>query len=158
VSDAAFADHKREQARRALAMSMTERVQWLDDALELFGDLYGIARWAARRSPSPVTIEPVPGRHCHSYAEYLALEEDANIKLEYLAGDIFARAAATPEHAALTMNAGLALMGVHEAGGRVYSSDLRVRVMATGLAARGLVDASAGRTPASRLPSKRCGC
>src|SRR5690606_25126084 len=90
--DAAFAAHKLEQARRALSMSMAERLAWLDDALDEFGELHGIALWAARKTPTEAAaVEVVPGRHRHRYPDYLALEESAAIKLEYLAGDIFAR-------------------------------------------------------------------
>jgi Uma2 family endonuclease len=152
--DAAFAAHKREQARRALSMSMAERLEWLDQALDEVGELHGIALWAARETQlEPAPIEAVPGRHRHRYADYLALDESANIGLEYLAGEILARPGGTPEHTALTMNIGLALMGLRERGGRVFSSDLRVRVMATGLAAH--PDVTVIRGPIQPDPESR---
>ena len=53
---------------------------------------------------------------------------------EFLEGEIYAMAGGTPEHAALSMSAGAALMAAARGGPcRVHSSDLRVRVLATGL-------------------------
>ncbi|HLT38701.1 MAG TPA: Uma2 family endonuclease [Enhygromyxa sp.] len=152
--DAAFAAHKRDQARRALSMTMAERLDWLDDALDEFGELHGIAARPAPRAPNQAAaIARMSGRHHHSYADYLALEETANIKLEYHAGEIFARPGGTPRHAALTMNIGIALLGARERGGRVYSSDLRVRVLATGFAAH--PDVTVIRGPMAPDPESR---
>lgn len=78
---------------------------------------------------------PVRQRHSYSYADYLELDERSNVKLEYLDGEIFAMAGGTPQHAALAMNVGIALGAVLDRGCLVYSSDLRIRVMSTGLAA-----------------------
>jgi Uma2 family endonuclease len=77
-----------------------------------------------------------PARLPHyTYADYRRFEEATNAKHEYLHGQILAMAGGTPEHAALAS----ALIGLFErqlAGGPCYSfsSDLRVRVRATGLA------------------------
>ena len=49
-----------------------------------------------------------PRRH-YTYEEYLALDEASNVKLEYYAGDIFAMAGGTPEHAALCLQVGSSL-------------------------------------------------
>jgi Uma2 family endonuclease len=74
--------------------------------------------------------------HCvrYTFREYLTTEEDSPIKHEYLEGQIYAMAGGTPEHAALaaavTTKLGVALAGTRC---RVYSSDLRVRALATGL-------------------------
>lgn len=71
----------------------------------------------------------------YTYAEYLAFEETSNVRHEYLDGHIYAMAGGTPEHAALQMAVGAQLYA--QLGGtpcRVHSSDLRVRVLATGLA------------------------
>lgn len=74
-------------------------------------------------------------RHRYSYADYLALEEDSNVKHEFFAGEIYAFAGGTPDHAALAMNLGAALLrAIGDRPCRVFSSDLRVRVLATGLA------------------------
>jgi len=71
----------------------------------------------------------------YSYDEYRRFEEATDAKHEYLDGQILAMAGGTPEHAALAV----AVIGVLErqlGGGPCYgfSSDLRVRVRATGLA------------------------
>lgn len=79
--------------------------------------------------------QPAP-YHSYSYAEYLALEASANVKHEFYNGEIYARAGRTPEHAALTLAIGAALLAQLRGGScRVFSSDLRVRVLATGLTA-----------------------
>lgn len=77
-----------------------------------------------------------PARHHeYTFVEYLGLEEASNTKHEYFGGDIYAMAGGTPEHAALCANVIVALGGQltgHPC--RLFSSDLRVRVLATGLA------------------------
>ncbi|MFO7563424.1 MAG: Uma2 family endonuclease [Enhygromyxa sp.] len=74
-------------------------------------------------------------RRRHSYAEYLELDETSNVKLEFFDGEIFAMAGGTHEHAELAMNVGIALAAARDLGCHLHSSDLRVRVLATGLAA-----------------------
>lgn len=71
----------------------------------------------------------------YTYREYLTLEADANVKHEFYQGEIYARAGGTPEHAAIAGNV-ITLLNVQLRGKpcRVHSSDLRVRVLATGLA------------------------
>ena len=78
---------------------------------------------------------PAQRRHRYTYAEYLAHEEASKDKHEFLEGDIYAMAGGTPEHAALSVAVSTALS--NQLAGRpcrVFSSDLRVRVLATGLA------------------------
>jgi Uma2 family endonuclease len=79
-------------------------------------------------------IAPAPRRH-FTFRDYLDLEEASNVKHEFFAGEIYAMAGGTPEHAALAVAVSAALFD-QLAGGdcRVFSSDLRVRVPATGLA------------------------
>lgn len=73
--------------------------------------------------------------HSHTFREYLQLEEFANVKHEYFNGEIYAMAGGTPEHAALSAAITAALSSRLRGGNcRVFSSDLRVRVLATGLA------------------------
>jgi Uma2 family endonuclease len=74
-------------------------------------------------------------RHRYTFEEYLELEQVSQVRHEFYAGEIYARAGGTPEHAALAA-AVTVMLGRQLAGGpcRVYSSDLRVRVLATGLA------------------------
>ena len=69
-----------------------------------------------------------------TYAEYLAAEVAAEVRHEFLNGEVWAMAGGTPEHAALAA----ALIGelrtaLRGKPCRVYTSDLRVRVPATGL-------------------------
>lgn len=77
---------------------------------------------------------PAP-RHRYTFAEYLELEEVARVRHEFYAGEIYAMAGGTPEHAAMAAMI-MSLLGrqVSDTPWRVYSSDLRVRVLATGLA------------------------
>jgi Uma2 family endonuclease len=78
-------------------------------------------------------VQPIPNHH-YTYRDYLRLEADANVKHEFLAGEIYAMAGGTPEHAAIAMNVGTALnLQLRGRPCRVFSSDLRVRVLATGL-------------------------
>lgn len=77
-----------------------------------------------------VSIAP---RYRNTYADYLRLQDQSSIKLEYSAGEIFAMAGGTPDHGALAMQfvrlaAGLPMPC------RFLSSDVRVRVEATDLA------------------------
>jgi len=73
--------------------------------------------------------------HRYSFSDYLALEEASNTKHEFLDGEIYGMAGGTPEHAALSVAVSSALLAQLRGGPcRVYSSDLRVRALATGLA------------------------
>lgn len=69
-----------------------------------------------------------------TYAEYLADEEKSDVKHEYLDGIVYAMSGGTPEHGALAMSlarlVGNALQGQPC---RVFSSDVRVRVVDTSL-------------------------
>jgi Uma2 family endonuclease len=66
--------------------------------------------------------------------EYLILEDMSNVRHEYLDGQIFAMAGGTPEHGGICANL-IALLSNALAGRacRVFTSDVRVRVPATGL-------------------------
>jgi Uma2 family endonuclease len=77
-----------------------------------------------------------PAHRIHyTWDEYVAFERTSNVKHEYLAGQIYAMAGGTPEHAALAA-ALIGLLFPQIRGGRCrsYDADLRVRVLATGLA------------------------
>jgi Uma2 family endonuclease len=69
----------------------------------------------------------------HSYQDYLAALEMSSVKLEYCDGEIYAMAGGTPAHAELAAACirilGNALLGRC----RVSTSDLKVRIEATGL-------------------------
>ena len=71
----------------------------------------------------------------YSYREYLLLEDVSNTKHEFLQGDIYAVAGGTPEHAAVAVNVST-ILSIQLRGRpcRVHSSDLRIRVLSTGLA------------------------
>ncbi|HSL84644.1 MAG TPA: Uma2 family endonuclease [Thermoanaerobaculia bacterium] len=76
-----------------------------------------------------------PRLHRYTFREYLELEETSTVRHEFLEGEIYAMAGGTPEHAALTMSIGATLVTALRGGPcRVHSSDLRIRVRATGLA------------------------
>jgi Uma2 family endonuclease len=65
---------------------------------------------------------------------FYAFEASSNVKHEYLDGQIYAMAGGTPEHAALAAAVvGQLYAQLREGRCRVYNSDLRVRVPATGL-------------------------
>jgi Uma2 family endonuclease len=72
--------------------------------------------------------------HRYSFQDYLAVEEISTVRHEFLDGEIYAMAGGSVLHAALSAAALAALHRQLAGGCRVYSSDLRVRVLATGLA------------------------
>ena len=96
----------------------------------------------------------VAPRHRYTYSDYLALEEGANVRHEFFDGEIYAMAGGTPEHAAICANAIASLSAqLRDRGCRVHSSDLRVRVLETGLATypdASVVCARAELDPANR--------
>jgi Uma2 family endonuclease len=80
------------------------------------------------------TPMPEPARRCFSFRDYVRLEEYSNVRHEFLDGVIYAMAGGTPAHAALAgrliQRLGPQLQGTSS---EVFTSDLRVRVSATGL-------------------------
>jgi Uma2 family endonuclease len=85
--------------------------------------------------------------HRYTFADYLRLEEESSTRHEFLEGEIVALAGGTPEHAALAMAVGRQLGNQLSDGRcRVFSSDLRVRVLATGLTTYPDVSVACGRT------------
>ncbi|HEX3345624.1 MAG TPA: Uma2 family endonuclease [Polyangiaceae bacterium] len=74
-------------------------------------------------------------RHTATYAEYLAAEEESVERHWFLGGEVFAMAGGTPEHAALAAAViGQLSAALRDRPCRVFTSDARVRVLATGLA------------------------
>lgn len=69
----------------------------------------------------------------HTYREYLELLEISSVKLEYFDGEIYAMAGGTPAHADLGASASRLLGNALLGRCRVSSSDLKVRIEATGL-------------------------
>lgn len=71
----------------------------------------------------------------YTWREYLALESASNTKHEYFDGQIYAMAGGTPDHAALQVAVPSLLFPQLRSGScRALGPDLRVRVLATGLA------------------------
>jgi Uma2 family endonuclease len=86
-------------------------------------------------------------RHVHhTYAEYAALEEESPIRHEYLDGEIYAIAGGSPDHAALAAAVIGILRAQARATCRAFTSDLRVRIPATGLSTYPDVAVVCGRT------------
>lgn len=76
-----------------------------------------------------------PRRHRYTFRDYLELEEGNPVRHEFFAGQIYAMAGGTPEHAALAASVIASLLPQFRGSpGRVHSSDLRVRALDTGLA------------------------
>lgn len=74
-------------------------------------------------------------RHRYTFRDYLDVEEMSAVKHEYLDGDIFAMAGGISEHAALCAALVAHLVNLtRDTPCRAYTSDLRVRVLETGLA------------------------
>jgi Uma2 family endonuclease len=69
----------------------------------------------------------------YTYAEYRALEDESSIRHEYLDGEIYAMAGGSPDHAALAATLIGLLRSQLPPGCRAFTSDLRVRIPATGL-------------------------
>jgi Uma2 family endonuclease len=73
-------------------------------------------------------------RQLYTYGEYVELEEMSPVKHEYLDGAVWAMAGGTPDHAAIAANIiGMLREQLRDRRCRVFTSDLRVRVKATGL-------------------------
>lgn len=91
-------------------------------------------------------------RHHYTLQDYLDVEELSVVRHELIGGEIVATAGGTPEHAALS-SALIGLLAPQLRGKpcRTYSSDLRLRVMSTGLAT--YADASIVCDPLERDPS-----
>src|SRR5688572_28319462 len=85
--------------------------------------------------------------------EYLELEEKAEYKSEFFDGEMFAMAGGTPEHSLLAASlTALMVTQVRSRGCRVYSSDLRIAIQATGLDT--YPDLSIVCGPAEHLPEE----
>lgn len=82
-----------------------------------------------------VASDKVSRLHKYTYEGYLEYESSANVKHEFLGGEIYAMAGGTIEHAAIAVNASSSLnQQLRGTPCVVFSSDLKVRVLATGLA------------------------
>jgi Uma2 family endonuclease len=75
-----------------------------------------------------------PARQRFTFREYTELEEMSTVKHEFHDGQVWAMAGGTPAHAAIAANVTTLLSNqLRERPCRVFSSDLRTRVIATGL-------------------------
>lgn len=74
-------------------------------------------------------------RQRFTFAEYVELESMSPLKHEFIDGQVWAMAGGSPSHAAIAVNISTALATqLRDRPCRVFSSDLRIRVQATGLA------------------------
>jgi len=74
------------------------------------------------------------GHHRFSYSDYLAREQETGLRHEFLHGQVVAMNVGTPEHARLIAEVTLTLRRDTDTSRcRIFSSDLRVRIPATGL-------------------------
>lgn len=81
-----------------------------------------------------MTVSLPQSHHDYTFADYLAVERDSEIKHEFDAGEILAMAGGTARHGALAANIVIALGTTRAPGCTVFQSDMRVRVVATGRA------------------------
>jgi Uma2 family endonuclease len=72
--------------------------------------------------------------HDYTFADYLALERDSEVRHEFDAGEILAMSGGTARHSALAARMIIALGNTCAPGCTVFTSDMRVRVVATGRA------------------------
>jgi Uma2 family endonuclease len=72
--------------------------------------------------------------HDYTFADYLLLERDREIKHEFDTGEILAKSDGTARHSALAARMIIALGNTCAPGCTVFTSDMRVRVLATGRA------------------------
>lgn len=92
--------------------------------------------------------------HRYTYQDYVWLEQESTIRHEFVDGEIVAMAGGTPEHAAMAAEIIGQLRDQLRSGRcRVFTSDLGVRVVETGLAT--YPDASVVCGPTERDPEKR---
>jgi Uma2 family endonuclease len=73
--------------------------------------------------------------HVFSFAEYVHLESDSTVRHEFFGGRLWAMSGGSPRHAATAARILHALTGqLRDRPCEVFTSDLRIRVQATGLA------------------------
>jgi len=73
--------------------------------------------------------------HRYTYQEYLAFERSSNVRHEFFNGEIYAMAGGTPTHAAICANLIFIFNSqLRGKGCQAHTSDLRIRVLETGLA------------------------
>lgn len=98
----------------------------------------------------------VPLHHQFTFDDYLRVEEDSLIRHEFLEGRIWAMAGGTPAHARICANV-IALLSAALGARRcaVFTTDLRIRVRATGLATYSDVSLICGQVELDPADPKR---
>jgi Uma2 family endonuclease len=82
-----------------------------------------------------MTANSLPqSHHDYTFADYLTLERDSEIKHEFDAGEILAMSGGTARHSALAAKITAALETTRPPRCTVFQSDMRVRIAATGRA------------------------
>ena len=93
-----------------------------------------------------VSPKVLPVHQRFTFEDYLVLEETSTVKHEFSDGYVWAMAGGTPEHGLMAVNVASVLRGqLVDRRCRVYNSDVRVRVRATGLATYPDVSVVCGR-------------
>jgi Uma2 family endonuclease len=77
---------------------------------------------------------PAPER-TYTFREYVEIDTSSELRYEFFSGAVYAMSGGSPEHSGIAANI-IQLLGAQLAGKpcRVFTSDLRVRVLETGLA------------------------
>lgn len=76
----------------------------------------------------------IPQQYDYTFADYLAVERDSEIKHEFDAGNILAMSGGTARHSALEAAIIMALGATRMPGCIVFTADMRIRIAATGRA------------------------
>jgi Uma2 family endonuclease len=94
-----------------------------------------VGRASARATIDQPMMSAAPERR-YSFLEYVELEATSDIRFEFFDGAVYAMSGGSPEHSGLAANV-IQLLAAQLVGKpcRVFTSDLRVRVLETGLAA-----------------------
>ena len=97
-----------------------------------------------------------PAHHRFTFDDYLRIEDDSVIRHEFLDGRVSAMAGGSPEHARICANV-ITLLNValRTRPCSVYTTDLRIRVRATGLATYPDVSVICGRPELDPADPKR---
>jgi Uma2 family endonuclease len=75
-----------------------------------------------------------PVHHVFTFADYVRVEEDSPIRHEFLSGRVWAMAGGSARHAAIAARViALLTTGLRGRPCEVFTSDLRIRVVETGL-------------------------
>ena len=88
----------------------------------------------ARASFNAPMTSPAPERH-YTFAEYLELEASSDLRYEFFDGAVYAMSGGSPDHSRLAANV-INLLATQLTGKpcQAFTSDLRIRVLETGLA------------------------